>query len=328
MTSKFDKFNLKRFFKLESFEDDFNVEPNSKRLKLEAVESNANIQLESIEIKQEEQFSSKGQRKILQIKAEKNYGDSSNSKENHNKIQKKPKISPKSEKFLEIPKKVDPDRESRPFGMLPIRHIDELFEDFPSGQLNEELDYHPTVVITNEPDDHQQTVYNDDEDCVVVTFKCDLCPRVLNSEKALENHKTYHNFECKSCDRKFVKERQLINHTRDIHDNPGQFRCFICSKKFNRKSDLHFHEMSKHARARPKVNKCPTCGYECDSKITFKKHLKTHLSNEMKTKQEKKPKIEVKDDKMKIKTEKKVKVEIKNEKKVFKFKAGKNEKLK
>ena len=248
---------------------------------------------------------------------------------------KLPKKEEKVKKYPKSSKKQDPERT---FGMLPIRDIDELFIDLPGGfnQLNEELDYHPTIVIPDEPVDHQQIIIIDDEvsdneDCAIMTFKCDVCQKSLKSAQALKSHKGNHKFKCRHCKMWFRKESQLIRHVRDYHQSPNSFQCDICHKKFNRQYCVEMHKRRVHEANRQLANKCPICGYECDSAKRFRKHQKTHQVEDVKIKIEKKPKIEIKLEtkkKPKVKQEfvpkiKKLKVEVKVEKKVFEFKAVK-----
>ena len=253
-------------------------------------------------------------------------------------IELKPtKLPKKEEKVKKYPKSSKKQDAERTFGMLPIRDIDELFNDLPGGfnQLNEELDYHPTIVIPDEPVDHQQIIIIDDEvsdneDCVIMTFKCDVCQKSLKSAQALKSHKGNHKFKCRHCKMWFRKESQLIRHVRDYHQSPNSFQCDICHKKFNRQYCVEMHKRRVHEANRQLANKCPICGYECDSAKRFRKHQKTHQVEDVKIKIEKKPKIEIKLEtkKPKIKQEfapkiKKLKVEVKVEKKVFEFKAVK-----
>lgn len=233
------------------------------------------------------------------------------------KIPKKElKISPKPEKPAKNSKKEDPDTDDRPFGMLPLRDINELFGDIPHGvidQFNAELDFQPTIVIIDDVNDHQPTInidneVSDDDDCLVVTFKCEKCPKSFDSEKLLSNHLKIHELKycCNICNKKYGRERQLKRHKLYDHDYKGRFSCATCGKKFNRQLGLEFHRKKVHEVNQPIPKKCPFCGFECVSEKRFKKHQNTHKDGDKKIKIEKKPKIEVKD-----------------EKKVFKFKAVK-----
>ncbi|CAG9811314.1 unnamed protein product [Chironomus riparius] len=282
---------------------------------------------------------------------------------------------------LKPTKKEDPDS---PFGMLPIRDIDELFIDLPGSlfnQLNEQLDDEQIIVIDDE--------VNDDKDCIKLlkckkiklkvtsnndsklnilkptkmkiednkngiktlkslkTLQCDLCPKLFKSAIDLKNHKVIHKFNCQQCRKTFRLERQMIKHVRNFHQTAKIFQCNICFKKFIRQFCLDTHMRNIHEPNRPKTNKCQICGFECDSSKRFKKHIKTHMDEDVKVKiekeirtemeikaemkikavkkikAEKKPKSEMKIQNH-LKAKKKFKVEVKEEKKVFEFKAVKN----
>ncbi|KAL7014146.1 hypothetical protein ACKWTF_015765 [Chironomus riparius] len=276
---------------------------------------------------------------------------------------------------LKPTKKEDPDS---PFGMLPIRDIDELFIDLPGSlfnQLNEELDNQQIIVIDDE--------VSDDKDCIKLlkckkiklkvtsindsklnilkptkmkikdnkngiktlkslkTLKCDLCPKLFKSAIDLKNHKVIHKFNCQQCRKTFRLERQMIKHVRNFHQTAKIFQCNICFKKFIRQFCLDTHMRNIHEPNRPKTNKCQICGFECDSSKRFKKHIKTHMDEDVKVKiekeirtemeikavkkikAEKKPKSEM-NIQNHLKAKKKFKVEVKEEKKVFEFKAFNN----
>ena len=64
-------------------------------------------------------------------------------------------------------------------------------------------------------------------------------------------------------------------HVKNIHENPGSFKCDVCKIGFNTKLNLIAHQKS-HNKNRPKPLKCKICDYATDSKATFRRHLESH----------------------------------------------------
>jgi hypothetical protein len=172
----------------------------------------------------------------------------------------------------------------------------EIKEEVESGEINdvscEIVDIQPAKipklenrenedpVQENKPFNEQQTVViddevSDDEDCILVTFKCDLCPKSFYAERHLKKHKNRHNWVvCRTCNKKLSTEIKLQQHKQDLHDNPGRFQCTLCGKKFNTQKALNHHIKKKNRPA--KIYRCQFCTFTCGSYRPFKNHKKIH----------------------------------------------------
>jgi len=130
----------------------------------------------------------------------------------------------------------------------------------------------------------QPKIYNfpapikiENSDLKIGKFQCQICKKHFGTLKLLKTHEKIHDkkFVCKICDKKFPKQSHLINHIKNIHENPGSFKCDICKVGFNTKLNLNAHHKI-HINNRPKPLKCNKCDYATDSSATFRYHLKTH----------------------------------------------------
>jgi len=95
------------------------------------------------------------------------------------------------------------------------------------------------------------------------------------SIKFEKNKPKIENNQCQICDRNYSSKHILLTHVKDIHKNPGSYKCDICKVGFNSKANLYAHQKI-HNRNRPKSFKCSKCDYETDNKSSLKEHLKTH----------------------------------------------------
>jgi len=226
----------------------------------------------------------------------------------------------------------NPMTESEALEMIPIEDIYNIFfGDISTGSSNEE-----TIVIDSE--------VSDDDDCILVTFKCDKCPQSFNSVRALKKHKgeMEYTFVCGrgNCKRKFLTESILQEHVRGHHNTPKRFPCPTCAKKFksqngmeNHKKDMHYNEpphktivgfkkqptiqYTVKGRNQSKVSQC-TVKYTvkgrnqpkvsqcpfCNVEIEGKNAFKRHKKSHTSIKME--PKVEPKTELMKVKEEPKI----------------------
>jgi len=108
-------------------------------------------------------------------------------------------------------------------------------------------------------------------------FKCQICKKPFGSLRALKTHEDIHDkkFVCNICDKKFPRQSPLLNHIKNIHENPGSFKCDICKVGFNTKLNLNAHQKT-HDKNRPKPLKCSKCDFATDSNAGLSRHLKSH----------------------------------------------------
>lgn len=113
-------------------------------------------------------------------------------------------------------------------------------------------------------------------------FRCNLCnEKVFDSVQALNNHlhtghKCVINSErigCELCDRTFGKLKYLRKHIRELHENATPFICKTCDKKFNRKANLVEHELIHQGKY---LADCETCGKSYRTQSALKLHQRTH----------------------------------------------------
>ena len=75
-------------------------------------------------------------------------------------------------------------------------------------------------------------------------WKCPECDVIFTSYLDIENHLLLKNCQeivCKICDRKFKMRQHLLQHFRNIHENPQTFKCPKCSRSYAHKSSLTKH---------------------------------------------------------------------------------------
>jgi len=116
-------------------------------------------------------------------------------------------------------------------------------------------------------------------------LQCQICKKKYSSVGSLRKHKNIHDkkFGCQICDKKFPLKCILLEHIRNVHENPGSYRCDICKVAFNSKAILKGHQKT-HIKNRPKPFKCSMCNLATDQIGNYKKHLKTHERIEEKCK--------------------------------------------
>ena len=76
------------------------------------------------------------------------------------------------------------------------------------------------------------------------SWTCFDCKKTLTSMKAIEDHmmlKYCQENSCKTCGKSFTLRYNLLQHVRDVHENPQTFECNHCSKSYAHKSSLTKH---------------------------------------------------------------------------------------
>lgn len=114
---------------------------------------------------------------------------------------------------------------------------------------------------------------------LVNTAKCDVCGKVLASERSLRFHMTIHTGEkphsCNDCQKSFPTRGELNKHIRIHQAKP--YACGTCEKAFVRRWALELHVKALHTSERP--HKCHICQRGYITTSTLKRHLqRTHSS--------------------------------------------------
>lgn len=113
-------------------------------------------------------------------------------------------------------------------------------------------------------------------------FRCNLCnEKVFDSLDVLNKHLhtehkcviTEDQISCELCSRTFAKLKYLRKHIRELHENATPFNCKTCDKKFNRKANLLEHELIHQGKY---LATCKTCGNSYRTMSALKLHQRTH----------------------------------------------------
>jgi KRAB domain-containing zinc finger protein len=108
-------------------------------------------------------------------------------------------------------------------------------------------------------------------------FKCQYCEDQLLSHSDLERHMlSIHGGkkpECSECNIKFLKERHLSVHMRNVHKTKLAYSCHICNAKISKKYYVKSHIETVHEGKKP--FKCDLCISTFRSSSTLISHMKT-----------------------------------------------------
>ena len=114
-----------------------------------------------------------------------------------------------------------------------------------------------------------------------VSHACDICGKVFQSDKHVDNHKRIIHFgeslfECDQCGKNFSSNSSLLMHKKKIHEGKKE-QCSICGKSFlNLSSHMKYH----HSENKDKEIMCELCGKSIKFKL-LAHHMKTHDKNKM-----------------------------------------------
>ena len=54
-------------------------------------------------------------------------------------------------------------------------------------------------------------------------------------------------YPCDSCDKKFSKQEEFMNHKQIVHGKDTQYDCKECDKEFSNMEDMRTHLQRKHS---------------------------------------------------------------------------------
>ena len=111
----------------------------------------------------------------------------------------------------------------------------------------------------------------------IFTFNCDICDSNFKSPKylqvhILEDHKKEFNYQCSTCEKKYVNEEKLRMHMR-VHVSAKMF-CEDCGKRYKTKTKLRDHVMMNHSNKEDLPFACTQLG--CGRRFVNNSRLTTH----------------------------------------------------
>lgn len=108
---------------------------------------------------------------------------------------------------------------------------------------------------------------------LVNSVTCEICGKILASERGLRFHRTMHTGEkphsCNDCQKSFPTRGELNKHMRIHQAKP--YACATCEKAFVRRWALELHVKALHTTERP--HKCQVCQKGYITMSTLKRHL-------------------------------------------------------
>ena len=109
------------------------------------------------------------------------------------------------------------------------------------------------------------------------TITCDKCGKDFRRSYISEHIKWVHEgvkpFNCKLCDKAFIKESMLIRHVQLFHKKQKNFVCHLCGKAFSTNQHLQRHRESIHEGIINKVT-CELCNKSFTRMGYLRKHKK------------------------------------------------------
>ncbi|CAG9798803.1 unnamed protein product [Chironomus riparius] len=118
-------------------------------------------------------------------------------------------------------------------------------------------------------------------------FYCEECAMLFETRSKFNAHMKIHKTavkkpyvprkaapkECPICQKTFMS---ISKHYLTVHEKQRNFNCFLCDKKFGKKSGLDRHIITVHKKE--KNYKCEECGKAYGEKAQLQKHQQLHLS--------------------------------------------------
>ena len=80
-------------------------------------------------------------------------------------------------------------------------------------------------------------------------------------------------FKCSVCYKIFNKKTNLKTHIFSVHGERRCFECLNCNKKFKRKDHLKIHRLHQHENIKKKPFQCDICYVSFKMKANMKKHI-------------------------------------------------------
>lgn len=117
-------------------------------------------------------------------------------------------------------------------------------------------------------------------------IKC--CNRKFNAIKLINDHLIYHEnpdqFKCLDCDKRFLESPSLITHQERMHrtDAEKPYACKKCPYRFISRGILNAHTRRTHERDKLRV-KCPTCGKMLSGTVSLSLHIRNTHNREGET---------------------------------------------
>ena len=109
-------------------------------------------------------------------------------------------------------------------------------------------------------------------------FTCHICNKTWNTSSELKGHMARHSdeksFVCVECGKCLKTERSLQTHSL-LHTGAKDIKCDECEQVFYTRSAMINHKMRNHDAGKSE-KLCPTCGEQCCSKASLKRHMVRH----------------------------------------------------